>query len=69
MSERAFLDLSKLTMMKFHHDIIHNSFEGRYKLIYSDTDSLLYNIHHNSIYQWSKEIKTNLNYPILRNKI
>ena len=38
-------DLFKLTMMKFHYDIIHNSFEGRYNQIYSDTDSLVYKIH------------------------
>ena len=41
----SMLDLFKLTMMKFHYDIIHNSFEGRYNQIYSDTDSLVYKIH------------------------
>ena len=51
---RSVLDLSKLTMMKFHYDIIHNSFEGRYNLIYSDTDSLVYNIQHDNMYQWIK---------------
>ena len=54
------LDLSKLTMMKFHYDVIHHSFEGRYNLIYSDTDSLVYNIQHNNIYQWIKGSKTHL---------
>ena len=54
----SILDLSKLTMMKFHYDIIHNSFEGRYNLIYSDTDSLVYNIQHDNIYEWIKENKT-----------
>ena len=54
----SMIDLFKLTMMKFHYDIIHNSFEGRYNLIYSDTDSLVYNIQHDNIYQWIKEHKS-----------
>ena len=54
------LDLSKLTMITFHYDIIHNSFEGRYYLIYSDTDSLVYNIQHDNIYQWIKENKAHV---------
>ena len=54
----SMLDLLKLTMMKFHYDIIHDSFEGRYNLIYSDTDSLVYNIKHDNIYQWIKENKS-----------
>ena len=56
----SILDLSRLTMMKFHDDIIHNSFEGRYNLIYSDTDSLVYNIQHDNIYQWIKDNKTHV---------
>ena len=48
------LDISQLTMMKFHYDIVHNSCQGRYNLIYSDTDSLVFNIHHDNIYQWIK---------------
>ena len=43
--------------MKCHYDIFHNSFEGRYNLINSDTDSLVYNIQHDNIYQWIKENK------------
>ena len=44
------MDLSELTMMKFHYDVIHRNFEGTYNMIYSDTDSLVYNIKHYSIY-------------------
>ena len=51
-------DLSKLTMMKFHDGFIHHSFEGRYNLIYIDTDSLVYNIQHDTKYQWIKEHKS-----------
>ena len=54
----SILDLSKLTMMKFQYNIIHHSFEGRYNLIYSDTDSIVYTIQHDNIYQWIKENKT-----------
>ena len=41
-----------------NNDIIYQSFEGRYNLIYSDTDSLVYNIQHDNIYQWVKENKS-----------
>ena len=47
-------------MMKSHYDIIHNRFEGRYNLIYSDTDSLVYNIQHDNIYQWIKYNKSHV---------
>ena len=51
------LDLSKLCMMDFHYNTIHKNFEGRYNLIYSDTDSLVYSIQHEDIYEWIKDNK------------
>jgi hypothetical protein len=42
-------------MMKFHYDVIHKEFEGKYNLIYSDTDSFVYNIEHPDIYKWIGE--------------
>ena len=42
-------------MMDFHYNVIHKHFEGRYHLIYSDTDSLVYVIRHEDIYKWIKE--------------
>ena len=42
----SILDLSKLKMLDFHYNVIHKNFEGQYNLIYSDTDSLVYNIKH-----------------------
>ena len=53
----SILDLSKLCMMKFHYNVIHKNFEGRYNLIYSDTDSLVYLIQHEDIYTWIKDNK------------
>ena len=55
----SILDLSKLCMMEFHYDVIHKNFEGRYHLLYSDTDSLVYCIYHHDIYDW---IKNNTKY-------
>ena len=48
------LDLSKLCMMDFHYNTIHKNFEGKYNLLYSDTDSLVYSIKHDDIYEWVK---------------
>ena len=48
------LDLSKLCMMEFHYDVIHENFKDKYNLIYSDTDSLVYSIQHHDIYEWIK---------------
>ena len=45
------LDLSTLTMMKFHYDVIHKNFENIYNFIYSDIDSLVYNIKNDDIYE------------------
>ena len=49
------LDISKVCMMDFHYNVIHKHFEGRCHLVYSDTDSLVYVISHEDIYQWIKE--------------
>ena len=49
------LDLSKLCMMDFHYNVIHKNFAGRYILIYSDTDSLVYSVEHEDIYEWIKQ--------------
>ena len=32
--------------MQFHYEVIHNNFEGRYNLIYTDTDSIVYVVRH-----------------------
>ena len=48
----SIMDLSKLHMMKFHYEVIHNNFEGNYNLIFTDTDCLVYDIRHHDIYEW-----------------
>jgi DNA replication protein DnaD len=53
----SILDLSKLHMMNFHYNVIHKDFEGKYNLIYTDTDSFIYLIEHDDIYEWVKENK------------
>ena len=53
----AILDLSKLHMLDFHYNTIQASFGDKAKLIYSDTDSYVYEIESPDIYQWIKENK------------
>ena len=42
-------------MLEFHYDVIDKQFGKRAKLIYSDTDSFVYEIEHEDIYKWQKE--------------
>ena len=51
----AILDLSKLLMMRFHYDVIEKQFSGAYQLLYSDTDSMVYQIFTDDVYEWVKE--------------
>ena len=51
----AILDISKVRMMDFHYNTIENNFKGKYELIYSDTDSLVYHIHHKNLYKWMND--------------
>ena len=43
--------------MDFHYNTIRKNFENQFNLIYSDTDSLVYRIEHNDIYEWIKDNK------------
>jgi hypothetical protein len=53
----SILDLSKLCMMEFHYDVVEKEFQNKYELIYSDTDSMVYNFKHDDIYEWIKNNK------------
>ena len=46
------MDMSKLHMMRFHYEIIHKNFEGKYNIIYTDTDSLVNGRRHHDIFEW-----------------
>jgi hypothetical protein len=46
----AILDLSTLKMLEFHYGVIYKQFGEKAKLIYSDTDSFVYEIEHEDIY-------------------
>ena len=48
----SILDLSKICMMRFHYEVIHKNLEGNYYVIFTDTDSLVYDIRHHDIYEW-----------------
>ncbi len=43
--------------MDFHYNVIQAQFGNRAKLIYSDTDSFVYEIEHENIYDWIKKHK------------
>jgi hypothetical protein len=51
----AILDLSKLKMLEFHYEVIDKQFGNTARLIYSDTDSFVYEIEHDDIYEWQRE--------------
>ena len=42
-------------MLEFHYDVIHKQFGKRAKLIYTDTDSFVYEIEHEDIYKRQKD--------------
>ena len=53
----AILDLSKLHMLDFHYNVIQKAFGDKAQLIYSDTDSYVYEIESTNIYEWIKNNK------------
>ena len=51
----AILDLLKLTMLKFHYNVIEKHFKHKCTGPIRDTDSFVYTIKHPDIYEWMKE--------------
>ena len=45
------LELSKVLMYKFHYYYIKNKYDNKSKLLFTDTDSLMYEIKTEDIYQ------------------
>ena len=45
------LDLTKILMYEFHYDYIKNKYGNKSELLFSDTDSLLYEIKTEDVYE------------------
>jgi len=54
----SILDISKVCMMDFHYNVIQKEFPEKHSLIYSDTDSFVYEIIHPDLYEWIGKNKT-----------
>lgn len=53
------LDLSKTLMYEFHYDFMQTKYESGLKLLYTDTDSLIYDIRTEDVYE---DIKQDIDY-------
>jgi len=53
----SILDLSKVCMMNFHYNVINETFKDNYSVLYSDTDSLVYEFRGVDIYKWMNQNK------------
>ena len=52
------LELSKLLMYQFHYDYIENKYGNNSRLLFTDTDSLMYEIKTEDVYEdFSKDKK------------
>ena len=45
------LDLSKVLMYEFHYDYIKNKYDNKSKLLFRDTDSFMYEIKTEDVYE------------------
>jgi hypothetical protein len=63
----AILELSKLIMYEFHYNFVHNKFGRRAQLLFTDTDSLTYEIETEDVYEDFRQVEKGIfdfsNYP------
>ena len=55
--EMCMLDLSKVLMYEFHYDYIKNKYGNNSRLFSTDTDSLMYQIETEDVYEYFSEDK------------
>ena len=46
------LELSKVLMYEFHYDYIKNKYDNKSKLLFTDTDNLMYEIKTEDVYEY-----------------
>ena len=51
------LELSKVLMYAFHYEYIKNKYDNKSKLLFTDTDSLMYGIKTEDVYEDFRTIK------------
>lgn len=51
----SILEISKLKMYSFHYDYMKKDFKDNCKILYTDTDSFIYNIETNNFYDYMKK--------------
>ena len=49
--EMCILDLSKVIMYKFHHDYVKNKYSNNSRVLFIDTDSLMYKTKAEDVYK------------------
>ena len=57
------LDISKVTLHEFHNDFAKTQFDSNCKLLYTHTDSTIYEINHDDIYQVMNEHRQRFDTP------
>lgn len=64
----AILDISKICMLKFHYDYMQPKYGDNCELIYTDTDSFVYNVHCEDLYQDMYDNRNHFNLAEVKNK-